>query len=212
MPKRIRLTLLQSLIALLLVALVIGVCYAKFPVYLSNYRVIQGVMPYQQNYVVLDDQIMSNTRHDLGDLRVFAELQEVPFELVTERGDNSLGHTEAKILSKVRVGSETEFVLDITGLPQCDQVDLSLADSARDFVSEAQVEGLRSPTERVGVNLGSSVCSTFRTRVSDWLHGQIRDDARSLPSRAPDEASARSGAASRCGEQQARQSELDRTW
>src|ERR1700683_164442 len=108
MPKRIRFTLLRSVVALLLVALVIGVCYAKFPAYLSNFRAIQGVMPYQQNYVVLDDQILSNSRHDLGDLRLFAELQEVPFELVTERGDNSLGHTEAKILSKVRVGSETQ--------------------------------------------------------------------------------------------------------
>jgi hypothetical protein len=40
-------------------------------------------------------------------------------------------------------------------------VDLSLADSARDFVSEAQIEGLRSPSERVGVNLGSSVLFDF---------------------------------------------------
>lgn len=157
MPKRISAAFLQSVTALLLVALVIGVCYAKFPAYLSNYRVIQGVGPYQQNYVVLDDQILSNSRHDLGDLRVFADFQEIPFELVTERGDDSRERTEAKILSKERVGSETQFVLDVTGLPQCDQVDLSLADSARDFVSEAQVEGLRSPTERVGVNLGSSI-------------------------------------------------------
>jgi hypothetical protein len=137
------------------------VCYAKFPAYLSNYRPIQDVIPYQQNYVVLDDQILSNSRHDLGDLRVFSDIQELPFELVTEHGDNLLGHSDAKIISKSRVGNETEFVLDITGLPQCDQLDLSLADSARDFVSDAQVEGLRSPTEREGVSLGSSVLFDF---------------------------------------------------
>jgi TonB family protein len=164
MPQRVGLRFLQGLIALLLVTLAIGVSFAKFPSYLSNYRVIRGVVPYRQNYVVLDDQILSNSRHDLGDLRLFAEMQEVPFELVTEHGDSSAEHTEAKILSAKRVGTETQFVLDVTGLPQCDQIDLKLANSARDFVSVAHVEGLRSPTERLGVSLGSSILFDLSSR------------------------------------------------
>lgn len=149
--------------ALVLVVIVIGVCFAKFPPNLPDYRTIVGVTPSRQNYVVLDEQILSNARHDLGDLRLFRDSAnaEVPFHLVTERGGDFAGRADARIVSAKRVGGVIQVVLDVTGLTQCDRVDLHLADSARDFIAAANVEGLRSPTDRAGVSLAKSTIFDF---------------------------------------------------
>jgi hypothetical protein len=153
---------LQAFIAVALVALFISVCFAKFPVYLSDYREITGITPGRQNYVVLDDQLLSNSRHDQGDLRLFAGTaqgieQELPYELVVEHGDASLSHTDVNILEKKRVAGDTHLIIDMAGVPEYDQIELHLADSAHDFVSDAHIDGLRSPLERVGADLGDSV-------------------------------------------------------
>lgn len=161
-PKRLSLAL-RLAASLVLVAIAIGVCFAKYPPNLSGYRTIIGVAPYQQNYVVLDEPILSNARHDLGDLRLFGDSAngEVPFHLVTERGSDSAGRADARIMSAKRVGGVTQLVLDVTDLPQCDRIDLQLADSARDFIAAADVEGLRSPTDGAGVSLAKSTIFDF---------------------------------------------------
>lgn len=161
--------------------------------YLSNMRRVQGVVPGKQNYVVLDDEIWEHARHDLGDLRLFAGETEFPYVLAVQRGSTSAQRSEAKLLDLGRADGQTQFVIDMTGIPDYDQVELRLADTAGDFVARARVEGLTSPRQRRGEDLGSSILFnlsrdqlgsdfTLRFRPASFHYLRVR-----VPGIAPDQ-------------------------
>jgi hypothetical protein len=134
----------------------------------TNLRVVQGVTPYKQNSIVLDDQIWMHARRDLGDLRMFTSgsgaagtrESEVPYALAIGRGSASAQRAEAKLLDLGRVNGETQFVIDMAGAPEYDQVELHL-DGVANFAVSAHVEGLDSETQPAGEDLGSSVLFDF---------------------------------------------------
>ena len=59
----------------------------------TNLRVVQGVTPYKQNSIVLDDQIWMHARRDLGDLRMFTS------------GSGAAGTRESKSRMRWRLGA-----------------------------------------------------------------------------------------------------------
>ena len=131
---------------------------------LTNMRPVRGIVPDKQNYLVLDENIWQHARHDLGDLRLFVGDTEVPYAMALERGGESAQKAEAKLLNIGReegtqsgTAAGTQFVIDMAGIPLYDAVELRLADSAKNFVAQASVEGLRSASDALGTDLGSSV-------------------------------------------------------
>jgi hypothetical protein len=139
------------------------------PATLSNLRPVQGVVPDRQNYVVLDEGIWVHARRDLADLRLFAGNTEVPYKLTLERSSESAQKSEVKLLNvgPLNAGrpraagsgaaSGAEFVIDMAGVTVYDGVELRLADSAKNFVARASVQGLRAASDALGTDLGGSV-------------------------------------------------------
>ncbi len=147
---------------------------APTPTALSNFRPVQGVVPDRQNYVVLDEGVWAHARRDLADLRLFTGNTEVPYALTLERSSESAQKSEAQLLkvgpvnngpaNTERVGAAksgaahgAEFVIDMAGVTVCDGVELRLADSAKNFVARASVQGLRAASDPLGTDLGGSV-------------------------------------------------------
>jgi hypothetical protein len=142
---------------------------APTPATLSNLRPVQGVVPDRQNYVVLDEGVWAHARRDLADLRLFAGNTEVPYKLTLERSSESAQKSEVKLLNvgPLNAGrpgaagsggaSGAEFVVDMAGVAVYDGVELRLADSAKNFVARASVQGLRAASDPLGTDLGGSV-------------------------------------------------------
>jgi hypothetical protein len=127
-------------------------------------RRVEGITPHKQNFVVLDDHIWMHARRDLADLRLYAGDSEVPYALILERGSISAQRTSTTLLDigRARKGTQTEtqFVVEVQGLAQCDQIQLKLVD-IWDFVSPARVEGLDSEMQEKGDDLGGSALFDF---------------------------------------------------
>ncbi len=127
----------------------------------SYLRHVLGIVPGRQNYFALDEQIWAHTRHDLGDLRLYAGDKEVPYALTVWHGSASGQRADVKLLNIGSVNGETQFDIDMMGIPEYDEVELHLADSARDFVARAHVAGLDNLAALPRVDLGTSVIFDF---------------------------------------------------
>jgi len=123
-------------------------------------RKVEGVTPHKQNFVVLDDHIWMHARRDLADLRLYAGDSEVPYALMIQRGSSSAQRGEATLLNMERVNGETQFVIEVSGLSECDQIQLKL-EGIWDFVAQAHIEGLDSEMQEKGEDLGTSVLFDF---------------------------------------------------
>jgi hypothetical protein len=107
--------------------------------YFSNVRDVHVTQPDRQNYFVVDEELWSGARRDLGDLRLYAGESAVQYALSEQRAGASSEETEAKILNLGSVGGHTEFDLDAAGIIEYDRVRLRL--DTHDFVATASVSG-----------------------------------------------------------------------
>ena len=123
-------------------------------------RIVEGVTPHKQNFVVLDDHVWMHARRDLADLRLYAGDSEVPYALMIQRGSISAQRAATTLLDMGRANNETQFVVEVQGLAQCDQLQLKL-ENIWDFVSPARVEGLDSEMQEKGEDLGASTLFDF---------------------------------------------------
>ncbi len=115
-------------------------------------RPIAVAEPAKQNYVVVDESILINTRPDMGDIRLFANSgREVQYVLRTQRASRYSSWTPTRILNKGSVGGETQFTLDVS-VPEYDRLELTL--TAKDFVARATVEGADDAAAKTWNNLG----------------------------------------------------------
>ena len=127
------------------------------PQYFENTREIRASAGLQ-NYFVVDEEIWAHARPDLGDLRIYADSQEIPYTIMTQRASIANAEKEAAILNLGTFGGTSEFVIDTSGAGQYNRVTLYL--DARDFISRATVEGLeRFPGP--GVRLGTFTIYDF---------------------------------------------------
>jgi hypothetical protein len=144
---------------LLAILIVLSVSPAKErTIYLRH---VLGIVAGQQNYFALDEQIWAHTRRDLGDLRLYAGDKEVPYALTVWHGSASGQRTDVRLLNIGSVNGETQFDIDMMGAPEYDEVELRLADSARDFVTRAHIAGLDNLSTPPRVDLGTSVIFDF---------------------------------------------------
>ncbi len=85
----------------------------------------------------------------------------MPYALTVWHSSASGQRTEVKLLNIGSENGETQFDLDMMGVPEYDEVELHLADSARDFVARAHVAGLDNLAAPPRADLGTSVIFDF---------------------------------------------------
>ncbi len=127
--------------------------------YFSNLRVVRVAQPEGQNFFVVDEEIWSHARADLGDLRLYDGETPVQYALSEQRAGISSEEVDAKILNLGTVGGHTEFDLDAGSLPEYDRVRLRL--DAHDFVATASVSGGAAPGKAAEVVLAPSTLYDF---------------------------------------------------
>src|SRR6185437_7038457 len=106
--------------------------------YFRYQRPVQA-QPGGQRFVAVDEQIWKNARRDLGDLRLYSGQQEVPYALAVEHGSRENDNKDVSVLQQSVTGGKTQFLIDMTDVPEYDHIDLKLA--AKNFVAHARVEG-----------------------------------------------------------------------
>jgi hypothetical protein len=96
----------------------------------------------------------------LGDLRlVTSSGAEVPYAIVVKAGSSSTREIEVKVLQLGTVRGATDFVLDVSAIPEYDQVRLRLG--ALDFIAHAKVEGRDDLTKPPVTLLGTYTLYNF---------------------------------------------------
>ncbi len=127
--------------------------------YFSNVRIVQVAQPERQNFFVVDEEIWSHSRADLGDLRLYDGETPVQYALSEQRAGISSEEVDARILNLGSVGGHTEFDLDAESLPEYDRVRLRF--DAHDFVATASVSGGAAPGKAAEVVLAPSTLYDF---------------------------------------------------
>lgn len=107
--------------------------------YFTNLRDIHVSQPSQQTYFVVDEEIWTHARPDLGDLRIYDDGAQVQYALTEQRGGTSSHEEVAKILNLGSVGGHTEFDLDMGQIAEYDRIRLQL--DAKNFVATASSAG-----------------------------------------------------------------------
>ncbi len=107
--------------------------------YFTNVRDVQFTHTDRQNYFLIDQEIWTHARPDLGDLRLYDKGSPVQYALSEQRDGMSSEEIEARILNLGSVSGHTEFDLDTEPLTEYDRVHLRL--DAHDFVVTASVSG-----------------------------------------------------------------------
>jgi len=107
--------------------------------YFTNGRDVQITHSDRQNYFLIDQEIWTHARPDLGDLRLYDKGSPVQYALSEQRAGMSSEEIEAKILNLGSVSGHTEFDVDTEPLTEYDRIHLRL--DAHDFVMTASVSG-----------------------------------------------------------------------
>jgi hypothetical protein len=127
--------------------------------YFTNVRDVQVAQPGSQNYFVVDEELWTHSRADLGDLRLMDGDSPVQYALSEQRAGTTSEEVDAKILNLGSVSGHTEFDLDAQGLAEYDRIRLRL--DAHDFVATASVSGGSEPGKATEVQLTPSTLYDF---------------------------------------------------
>jgi len=127
--------------------------------YFSQTRAIRISAPQKQNYVVLDADVFAHARPDLSDVRIYDGQAQVPYVLIRQSGGSSTQESQAKILNLGSVSGRTEFDVDTSGFDEYDRVRLQL--DAKNFIDSVQMEGRRTPNDKLATSLGTSTLYDF---------------------------------------------------
>lgn len=122
--------------------------------YFRYQRHVESANAGGQQYVVVDETIWQHARPDLEDLRLYAGVKEIPYVLETERGSSETEEQQVRVLQPGQVGGKTQFLLDMSGVPEYERVELKL--NTKNFVAHALVEGQDAPHPREWAVLGTT--------------------------------------------------------
>jgi hypothetical protein len=111
--------------------------------YFHYQRQLQAPNSRGQHYAVVDESVWQHARGDLSDLRIYLSDKEVPYRLTIEQGSTETEQRKCRVLQPGTVGGKTQFLLDMSGVPEYDRIELKLG--ARNFVAHARVEGQNDP-------------------------------------------------------------------
>jgi hypothetical protein len=106
-------------------------------------RAVQAASSGGQHYLTVDETLWQHARLDLSDLRLYAAEREIPYTLEMERGSSETQQKECRVLQPATLAGATQFLLDMSCVPEYDRVTLRLA--ARNFVAHARVAGQDDP-------------------------------------------------------------------
>ena len=127
--------------------------------YFTNVRDIRIPQPGMQNYFVVDEEIWSRARPDLGDLRIYDGEAQVQYALSVQRGGTSSQEEVARVLNLGDLGGHTEFDLDMGPIAEYDRIRLNL--DAKNFVITASLSGSNTVGERPATQLPPSTLYDF---------------------------------------------------
>jgi hypothetical protein len=127
--------------------------------YFTNVRDVQVAQPDEQNFFIVDEELWTHSRPDLGDLRLYDGEALVQYAFSEQRASIASEEVEAKILNLGSVSGHTEFDLDTTGLAEYDRIRLRL--DAHDFVATASLSGGSAPEHASEVQLTPSTLYDF---------------------------------------------------
>ena len=127
--------------------------------YFTNVRDVRVVEPAKQNYFLIDEEIWTHSRRDLGDLRLYEGDSPVQYAVSEQREVVASEEVEAKIVNLGVVSGHTEFDLDMQGMAEYNRIRLRL--DAHDFVATASVSGGDAPGKSATVELPSSTLYDF---------------------------------------------------
>src|ERR1700680_1471501 len=127
--------------------------------YFTNVRDIRISQPGLQNYFVVDEEVWSRARADLGDLRIYDGEAQVQYALSVQRGGTSSREEVARILNLGNVGGHTEFDLDMGQIAEYDRIRLTL--DAKNFVVTASLGGSNTLGEPSATQLPPSTLYDF---------------------------------------------------
>jgi hypothetical protein len=96
-----------------------------------------------QHYFIVDASIWQHSRPILRDLRLYSGNSEVPYALDRELGGSETEQKEFRVLQPATVRGKTQFLLDMSEVPEYDRIELKLA--TVNFVAHARVEGQDDP-------------------------------------------------------------------
>ena len=152
---------MRSAISLFLMLLVAGAVNPPEPAipYFKNVRDVHIAQPDRQSFFIVDQELWSHARPDLGDLRLYEGESPVPYALSEQHGGVSSEEVAAKIVNLGSVSGHTEFDLDTQDLAEYDRIRLRL--DARDFVATASVSGGSAPGKATEVELTPSTLYDF---------------------------------------------------
>ncbi len=111
--------------------------------YFTNVRDVRIAQPDRQSFFVVDEELWTHARPDLGDLRLYDGETPVQYAFSEQRAGVSSEEVEARILNLGSVAGHTEFDLDAAGIAEYDRIRLRL--DAHDFVATASVSGGDAP-------------------------------------------------------------------
>ena len=111
--------------------------------YFNYQRQLQAMDSSGQHYTVVDETIWQHARPDLDDLRIYSAEKEIPYRLTIEQGSSETEQKQCRVLQPGTVGGKTQFLLDMSGVPEYDRIELKL--DAKNFVAHARVEGQDDP-------------------------------------------------------------------
>jgi Protein of unknown function (DUF3999) len=102
-------------------------------------REAQATSSSGQHYFVVDETLWWHARPDLSDVRMYIGETEIPYKFTVHAGSVETEQKEFRVLQPAAVGGKTQFLLDMSSVPEYDRVNLRL--STKNFVAHARVEG-----------------------------------------------------------------------
>ena len=107
--------------------------------YFKYRREAQATNSSGQHYFVVDETFWSHARPDLSDIRMYIGGTEIPYKFTVHAGSSETEQKEFRVLQPASVGGKTQFLLDMSSVPEYDRINLRL--STKNFVAHARVEG-----------------------------------------------------------------------
>jgi Protein of unknown function (DUF3999) len=121
--------------------------------YFKYQRQIGAASAGGQHYAVVDETLWQHALPDLDDLRLYSSAKEIPHVLRTMRGTTETEQTAIRVLQPGTLGGKTQFLLDMTAVPEYDRITLAL--STKNYVAHARVEGQDDSHRKQWVNLAT---------------------------------------------------------
>jgi hypothetical protein len=128
------------------------------------FKYVRQVKPAESNgqhYVVVDETLWKHARPDLSDVRIYSQQTEIPYKLITESGGTETEQKSFRVLQPGTVEGKTQFLLDMSGVPEYDRIELKLV--TKDFVAHARVEGQDDPYGALWADLGTTILYDLST-------------------------------------------------